>query len=158
MNSNPLPPVSIALTQLGIAHRLFRHTEPVHSLQEAAAARGQSPDQVVRSLLFRLGEGEYTMVLAAGPDQISWKALRRYLGRSRVTMAERDEVRRVTGYEIGAVAPFGMPTSIPVVLDERIFDQNEISIGSGERGVAVILSTADLIRGLNDPPSLNLTE
>ncbi|MEZ4638298.1 MAG: YbaK/EbsC family protein [Caldilineaceae bacterium] len=148
MTTHTAPPVSVALTQLGIAHRVFRHTGPVHSLAEAAAARGQIPAQVVRSLLFRLAEDEYVMVLASGPDQISWKALRRHLGRSRITMADRDEVRRVTGYEIGAVAPFGMPTPMPVLVDKRIPAQDEISMGSGERGVAVILATAELMRGL----------
>ena len=156
MTTNSTPPVSAALTQLGIAHRLFRHTEPVHSLEEAAAARGQIPAQVVRSLLFRLAENEYVMVLASGPDQVSWKALRRHLGRSRVTMAERDEVRRVTGYEIGTVSPFGMPTPMPVLVDERIPALDEVSIGSGERSVAVILETEDLLRGLREATLVEL--
>ncbi len=69
-------PVSLALTEMGIPHREFQHPNPVHSLEQAARERGQTPGQVIRSIVFRLGKGEYVMVLVAGPSQISWPDLR----------------------------------------------------------------------------------
>jgi Cys-tRNA(Pro) deacylase len=158
MTSKAPSPVSAALTTLDIPHRQFHHPGPVHSLEQAAAERGQTPDQVVRSLLFRVGEGAYVMVLMAGPTQVSWKALRQHLGQSRLTTADRDEVRRITGYEIGAVAPFAMPTPMPVLVDESVIAQDEISIGSGIRGTAVILRTEDLLRALDDVEIVLLRE
>ena len=143
-----LPPVSIALTTLHIPHRVFQHTGPVNSLEEAAHERGQQPEQIVRSILFRLGSDQYAMVLMAGPAQVSWKLLRQHFGQSRLTMASQDEVLAVTGYAIGAVAPFGLPKPIPVLIDESILAQAEVSIGSGVRGTAVILRTEDLVRAL----------
>lgn len=143
-----IPPVSAALTELGIPHRTFTHETPVHSLEQAAADRGQVPDQVVRSLLFRLGEGDFLMVLVAGPGQISWKTLRAHVGQSRLTLAGRDEVLRVTGYPIGAVAPFGMPQTMPILVDPSVTAHPEISLGSGARNTAVILASADLMRAL----------
>jgi len=101
------PPISIILQNLGIPHRVFRHEGPVTSLEQAARERGQRPGQVVRSILFRMSAGEYAMVLAAGPEQVSWKALRKVLGRSRITMAKEEEVLAVTGYHIGTVGPSG---------------------------------------------------
>lgn len=150
---NSASPVSTALDQLNIPHRVFVHPGPVNSLEQAAAERGQSPDQVVRSILFRLGKNEqgedqYAMALIAGPDQISWKALRRHFGQSRLTMATADEVLRITGYPIGAVSPFGMPTQLPVLIDESVIAQEEVSIGSGVRGTTVILRVADLLQAL----------
>jgi len=79
------PPVSLELEKLGIPHRVFHHAGEVTSLEQAARERGQRPEQVVRSILFRTGEDEYLMALVAGPAQISWKALRTYLDRSRLT-------------------------------------------------------------------------
>lgn len=155
MTSTP-PPVSLALTALHIPHRVFVHPGPVSSLEQAAAERGQTPEQVVRSLLFRLEEGRYVMVLAAGPGQISWAALRAHLGVSRLTTADPDEVQRVTGYPIGAVAPFGLPTPMPVIVDISVAEQREVSIGSGVRGTTVILTTADLLVGLGDAPVVAL--
>jgi Cys-tRNA(Pro) deacylase len=144
--------VAVALAALGIPYQVFRHVGPVHSLEHAAHERNQAPEQVVRSILFRTGEGQYTMVLVAGPQQISWPALRRFLGQSRLTMATAEEVLAVTGYQIGAVAPFGLPAPIPILLDESVLAQTEVSLGSGTRGVAIILRTADLQRALGDVP------
>jgi Cys-tRNA(Pro) deacylase len=143
---------------LGIPHRLFRHEEPVHSLEQAAAERGQTSAQVVRSLLFRIAAGSYLLVLVAGPSQVSWKALRQHVGQARLTTADRDEVRRVTGYEIGAVAPFGLPAPIPILVDSSLLSQSEISIGSGVRGIAVILRTEDLLRALGPVDVVALVE
>ena len=152
------PPVSLALTALNIPHRVFVHPEPVHSLEQAAAERGQKPEQVVRSLLFRQEEGRYLMVLAAGPAQISWAALRAHLGVSRLTTADRDEVVKVTGYPIGAVAPFGLPSPMPVLVDASVAEQTEVSIGSGVRGTAVILTTDDLLAGLGHVQVVSLRD
>ena len=144
------PPVAHALANHSIPHRLFRHTGPVHSLEQAAAERGQQPHQVVRSILFRLHEGVYAMVLMAGPSQVDWRALRRFVGQSRLTMASAEEVLTVTGYPIGAVAPFGVAQPLRVLVDESVLAQEEISIGSGVRGTTVIMQVADLMRALGD--------
>jgi Cys-tRNA(Pro)/Cys-tRNA(Cys) deacylase len=142
------PPVSRALTDASVPHRVFRHPGPVNSLEQAARERGQEPEQVVRSLVFRLAKGSYAMVLVAGPEQVSWRALRSYLGQSRLTMAKREEVLGVTGYEIGAVSPFGLPAPMRTLVDVGVLAQEEVSIGSGERGTTVILRTEDLMAAL----------
>lgn len=142
--------VTRELTARNIPHRIFRHPGHVTSLEQAARERGQRPEQVVRSLLFRLSEGEYIMVLVAGPQQVDWRALRRRLDRSRLTMADRDEVLDVTGYEPGAVSPFGLPSPIPVLVDESLLDEEELSLGSGMRGTAVLIQREDLLRALGD--------
>lgn len=152
-----IPPVSIALEKLGIPHRIFRHENPVTSLEQAASERGQRPGQVVRSILFRVGEDEFIMALVAGPAQILWKVLRKHLGRSRLTMATEDEVLEVTGYRVGTVGPFGLPRPLKVLIDAGVLKEEEVSIGSGMRNTAVILKSADLQRALGDSEVISLT-
>jgi prolyl-tRNA editing enzyme YbaK/EbsC (Cys-tRNA(Pro) deacylase) len=98
------------------------------------------------------------MVLMAGPQQISWTALRQYIGRSRLTMAKREEVLQVTGYELGAVAPFGLPQPMRVLADESVFVPDEVSIGSGIRGITVIIKSADLKQALGDVEIVQFSE
>ncbi len=141
-----LPPVSQKLTSLGIPHRVFRHTGQVTSLEQAAAERGQVPGQVVRSIVFRLGEGRFAIVLVAGAAQVSWPALRAHFGQSRLTMADADEVMRVTGYRVGTVSPIGLATPLPVLMDANVLTHEEFSLGSGERNVAIILKREDFLR------------
>jgi Cys-tRNA(Pro) deacylase len=143
-----ITPVSQALTDLSIPHRVFVHPGPVASLEQAAEERGQRPNQVIRSLLFRLGKGDYVMLLVAGPEQVSWPALRQYLGQSRLTTAKTEEVLQVTGYPIGGVAPFGLPQPLRILVDDSVLAEEELSIGSGVRGTTIILKSANLMRGL----------
>ncbi|MBN2499584.1 MAG: YbaK/EbsC family protein [Anaerolineales bacterium] len=143
-------PVSQALTKMGVAHREFRHPGPLRSLKQAAVERGQQPEQIVRSLLFRVSDGEHVMILVAGPEQLSWKRLRRYMGTSRLTMASPEEVFQVTGYPLGAVAPFGLPQPVKIVVDESVRTQSEISLGSGVRDTGIIMQVADLLTALGE--------
>src|SRR5215211_8099205 len=102
------PPASIALEKLDIPHRIFRHEKPVLSFEQAASDRNQRPEQIVRSILFQVRPEEFVMVLVAGREQVDWKKLRQFVGRSRVRMATEEEVLDVTGYRIGTVSPFGL--------------------------------------------------
>ena len=150
------PPASLALEKLGIPHAVFRHTGQVTSLEQAAQERGQKPEQVVRSILFRLGEGEFILALVAGPAQISWKKLRQHLGQSRLTMASEDEVLEVTGYRVGTVSPFGTARPLKVLIDPGVLNEEEISIGSGVRNTAIVLKSADLRRALHEAEVVQL--
>jgi len=150
-------PVTRELDAREVPYRLFSHPGPIHSLEQAARERGQRPDQVVRSLLFRLSTGEFVLVLAAGPAQVSWPALRTYLGVSRITTATKQEVIEHTGYESGAVSPFGLPgpssgtsNRIRILADESVFTDQEVSIGSGVRFSTVILHSSALRQVLGE--------
>ena len=154
---NNQPPISIALEKLAVPHGVFRHANPVTSLEQAASERGQRPGQVIRSILFRVGEGEFIMALVAGPARISWKVLRKHLGQSRLTMATEDEVLKITGYRVGTVGPFGLPRPLKVLIDAGVLKEEEVSIGSGMRGTAVILKSADLHRALGNSEVVSLT-
>ena len=137
-------PAAQALDLLGIPYRLFEHVHPPESFEEAASQRGQSPTQIVRSIVFRLAEGQFIMVLMAGPGQISWKRLRAALGITRISMASEAEVLAATGFVRGAVTPLGLPHPMRILADESVFLQAEVSIGSGVRGTAILLKPTDL--------------
>lgn len=145
MNKRETTPVTEALDAAGVAYKFFRHPAQVTSLEQAARERDQEPSQVIRSIVFRLAKNEFVMVLVAGPAQISWPALREYLGQSRLTTAEKSEVINATGYQTGAVSPLGLPRPMRLLVDKSVVQEGEISIGSGVRNTTVILKSADLL-------------
>ncbi|MCJ7678382.1 MAG: YbaK/EbsC family protein, partial [Anaerolineales bacterium] len=102
-------PVTRALEALEVPHQLYLHPAPVRSLEQAARERGLAPGQIVRSLVFRLEDGSFVMVLVAGPARVSWPRLRSHLRVSRLTTATPAEVLQVTGYAPGTVSPYGVP-------------------------------------------------
>ncbi len=152
------PPASLALDNIGIKHSVFLHEGSVTSFEQAASERGQRPAQVVRSLLFQIRPEEFLMVLVAGPDQVDWRKLRQLVGRSRVRMATENEVLAVTGYRVGTVSPFGRVRLVKVMIDTSVLKEEEISIGSGVRSKAILMSSADLQRALPDAEIVSLME
>src|SRR5215510_5554068 len=152
------PPASLALDSLGISHRIFLHERPVTSFEQAASDRNQRPEQIVRSILFQIRDGEFVMVLMAGPDQIDWKKLRQLVKRSRIRMATEEEVLEVTGYRVGTVSPFGLKNQVRVMIDASVLKEEEISIGSGIRNTAIIMKSADIQRALGDVEVVELSE
>jgi prolyl-tRNA editing enzyme YbaK/EbsC (Cys-tRNA(Pro) deacylase) len=151
-----VPPASLELESLGIPHRVFRHAGVITSLEQAAEERGQHPEQVVRSILFRLGHDRFIMVLARGAAQIPWKKLRQQLSQNRLTLATEEEVLRITGYAIGTVSPFGVHQPVPIYVDHQILAEDQISIGSGLANTGIVMRSQDLLRALRSPEFLDL--
>ena len=143
-------PVTCYLDERGIPYRFFRHPGVVHSIEQAAMERGQHPEQIIRSILFRLSRGGFVMVLVAGQKQVAWPALRKHLGTSRISMATEAEVLEITGYPLGAVSPFGTLHPLRILMDRGILAEEEISVGSGVRYTTVIMQRVDFMRALGE--------
>jgi prolyl-tRNA editing enzyme YbaK/EbsC (Cys-tRNA(Pro) deacylase) len=141
-------PVTTALDAWGVSYRLHLHQGPISSLEQAARERGLSPEQIIRSLLFRLENGEFVLVLMPGPGKISWPKLRRRLGVTRLTTADAEVVQAITGYPPGSVSPYGLHSAVRLLADLRLLRHTTVSIGAGIPDAGVILRTEDLLRTL----------
>lgn len=129
------------LRERGIAHRII-HPGHVTSVEEAAAACGVNPDQVVKTLVVRRGEDDYVLVLVPGDRSLSWPKLRALLGVNRISLPDADDALSVTGYARGTITPLGL--ALPVVADERIVGM-EITLGAGQRDTVVALAADAVI-------------
>jgi len=144
----PSTPVTRALETLEVPHQLHLHPAPVRSLEQAARERGLAPGQIVRSLVFRLEDGSFVMVLVAGPARVSWPRLRRHLHVSRLTTATPAEVLQVTGYAPGTVSPYGVLQALRLLADRSLLAYPTLSLGAGIAQAGVILGRDDLLRTL----------
>jgi Cys-tRNA(Pro) deacylase len=135
-----------AATGAGLDFTVTRHG-PVRSLEEAAAARGLQPHQVLKTLVVRLTADDYRFVLVPGGREIAWPKLRALLGVSRVSMPDARGARGVTGYERGTITPLGSTRAWPVVADAAI--AGTVSIGGGAHGVALTVTADNLLAALD---------
>jgi Cys-tRNA(Pro) deacylase len=135
-----------AAEALGLAHAVVRHG-PVGSLEEAAAARGVEPRQVVKTMVVRVSEGDHRFVLVPGDREIAWPKLRALVGVNRLSMPSAEAARDVTGYVRGTITPLGSTTALPVVADARL--EGTISLGGGAHGVSLTVDAAELVRALD---------
>jgi Cys-tRNA(Pro)/Cys-tRNA(Cys) deacylase len=132
-----------AADEAGLAYRVIRHG-PVRSLAEAAAARGVTPADVVKTLVVRRADDDFLFVLVPGDRAISWPKLRALLGVSRLSLPDAELARQATGYERGTITPFGSRRRWPVIADERLAGR-EITLGAGEHGVAIAGAADDVV-------------
>lgn len=119
----------------------------VRSLEEAAAAFGIAPRDLIKTLVVRKSEGEHVFVLVPGDRVFSWAKVRQLLGTNRISMPDAAAAKEVTGYERGTITPFGSLRAWPVVADATVAGRM-ISIGAGAHGVAATVHGDDVISAL----------
>ena len=137
-------PALEALRAAGIAYCVVV-TEPASSAEESATRQGIDLGRLVRTIVVRRGEDDYVFVLVPGGRRFDWPKLRVHLGVSRLSLPEADEAKAATGYERGAITPFGSARAWPVIADASIADLDSVAIGGGRRGVNVHLAPVDLV-------------
>lgn len=146
MNSEPAvdTPALLALRATGLEHRVVV-TVPARSPEESAELQGIVLSQLVRTIVVRRAADDYVFVLVPGGRRFDWPKLRAHLGTSRLSLPDADEALAVTGYERGAITPFGSTAAWPVIVDASVMDQGAVAIGGGRRGVNIHLRPADLV-------------
>ena len=137
-------PALRALRGARLAFEVVR-TRPANSAEESADLQGIELEQLLRTIVVRRGADDYVFVLVPGGRQIDWPKLRAHLGVSRLSLPDKDEARAATGYERGAITPFGAVRAWPVLVDASARALEQVAIGGGARGVNLRLAPADLI-------------
>ena len=137
-------PALRALAGSGLAYDVVR-TTPARSVEESAAAQEIPVGNLLRTIVVRRAADDYLFVLVPGGLQIDWPKLRGHLGVNRLSLPDQDEARKATGYERGAITPFGSSEQWPVVADASVARLDRVAIGGGARGVNLHLSARDLL-------------
>ena len=86
---------------------------------DAATALGCKVGAIVKSLLFRT-EKSFILCLVSGDKKCSLNKLKKILGEKDVSMANADQVKKITGYTIGGVSPIGHLTKVNILIDKNL--------------------------------------
>jgi Cys-tRNA(Pro) deacylase len=143
-SEGPVTPAIAALRAAGVPFRVMQ-TEIAHSAEESAALQGIALGSLLRSILVRRAADDYLFVLVPGGRRFDWPKLRAHLGTNRLSLPDAEEAKAETGYERGAITPFGARRAWPVIADASMMALELVAIGGGARGVNVHLAPADLV-------------
>ena len=141
-------PAIVAVEAAGLRHQVVR-TQPAGSAEESAELQGIPLGALLRTLVVRRGEDDYLFVLVPGGRRFDWPKLRAHLGVKRLSMPDAEEARAVTGYERGAITPFGAATASPVIADASVLEHETVAIGGGARGVNLHVGSRELVDHLH---------
>ena len=103
----------------GLADGLFEFEQSTKTAQQAADAMGCELGQIVKSLVFVVGDRP-VVALVAGDRRGDAAAISALLGGGKARFADADTVRAATGYAIGGVSPFDLPLELPVLADASL--------------------------------------
>ena len=104
--------------------------ETARTANDAATALDCKVGAIVKSLLFKAGE-DFVLCLVSGDKRCSLNKLKKILGEKDVSMANPDDVKRVTGYTIGGVSPIGHLTKLKIFLDNNLKRFSKIYAAAG---------------------------
>ncbi len=106
-----------AATAAGLAIEIREMPQSTRTAAEAAAACGTSVAQIVKSLIFQKAEsGEPVLILVSGRNRVDEKAMKGIVGEA-LKRIDADQVRALTGFAIGGVAPLGSLAPLATFMD-----------------------------------------
>ena len=120
---------------------------------------GYAMEDSANAILVRSKTGEEKFaacVLLANTRLDVNKVIRKKLGARKVSFADPEETRRITGMELGGVTPPGLPADLPLWVDARVMARPFVILGAGTRSAKVkigpdyflTLPQAEVVEGL----------
>jgi prolyl-tRNA editing enzyme YbaK/EbsC (Cys-tRNA(Pro) deacylase) len=128
------------LAARGLEIEVSELPDSTRTAAEAAAACGCDVGQIVKSLVFVVGE-EPTMVLCSGDRRVE-----QVDGRP----ATADEVREATGFAIGGVPPLGHDRELRTIVDESLRRFDRVWCAAGTPHAVFEARVDDLLAALPD--------
>ena len=127
-----------------MSHRVMVLEQSTATVDEAAAAHGVDPDQIGKTLSFKLDE-DPILIVVAGNAKIDNKKYKGVFSK-KAKMLSPDEALDFTGHEIGGVCPFGLKHPMAVYLDVSLKKFGEVIPAAGDRNASIRLTLDELER------------
>jgi len=136
--------VQAALAALGAETQVVELADSTRTAAEAAAAIGTTVAQIAKSLVF-LADGAPILVIASGVNRVDTRKVGAVVG-AKLTQANADDVKRLTGFPIGGVAPLAHATPPRVFLDRDLMQYADIWAAAGTPHAVFHTTPDELVR------------
>ena len=156
LNKEPVLRAEKSLKEFNPDLKVIELKQTARTANDAATALGCKVGAIVKSLLFKAGEN-FILCLVSGDKRCSLNKLKKILNEKDVSMANPEDVKRVTGYTIGGVSPTGHLTKIKIYIDENLKNFNSIFAAAGHPNAVFEIDFEDL-KGLTQGETKEITE
>ena len=132
-----------SLDERHVSYQVKYFEEPAHRADDAADLLGCQLGEIVKSLVFLMEGKDLLLVLVSGENRVDLKQLKAQTGKE-ISQAKPADVKRLTGYTVGSVPPFGIPGEFPVLIDEDLFNYPCVWAAAGSAHILIRLTPMDL--------------
>ena len=119
LNKEPVKRVEKSIKEFDSNLKIVCLEQTARTAQDAATAMGCNIGAIVKSLLFRVDDS-FVLCLVSGDKRCSINKLKKNLDKKDVSMANPDEVKKITGYTIGGVSPVGHLNKLKIYIDSSL--------------------------------------
>jgi len=124
-----------ALSHDKIEHEVIEH-KAVYTSEEAAKVRGTELKQGCKALLCK-GDKGFLQIVVSGNKEINFDKVKSFLKFKELVLADAEEVKKVSGVNIGSVPPFGNLFEVPVYIDNSVLGNEEIAFNAGSHNKSI---------------------
>ena len=147
-----------ALADAGLEDTVIELAETARSADDAASAVGCELGAIVKSLVFTIGR-RCVMALVAGDHRCLEENLpAAFFLDGDVGRPKAGEVKGITGFTIGGVAPIGLAHKLPIVVDRSLKRFDTVYAAAGHPHCVFSVAPAELARITEGIVSFNIAE
>jgi prolyl-tRNA editing enzyme YbaK/EbsC (Cys-tRNA(Pro) deacylase) len=129
---------------LGDAYEVLEFDAGTRTAADAAGAIGCTVAEIAKSLVFRAKQsGRPVLVVASGDNRVDEKKVAALIG-EKISRADADFVREMTGFAIGGVPPVGHAATPVTLIDEDLMKFTTIWAAAGTPNAVFQLKPAAL--------------
>jgi len=138
------------LVRQSVRYDVIPHAHTADSAHTAQAAHVPG-DRLAKSVLLE-DDGDYVLVVIPSTHRVDLGAVRRFLGRDLGLATEREIANLFGDCEPGAVPPLGPAFGLEAIVDERLWELDDVYFESGDHRGVVHVTGHDFQRLMADLP------
>ena len=113
--------------------------------QEVNEVINKAADGVLKGILLVDKEKKYYLACLTSDKKLNLQKVRELVGCSRLSFAVKKDIEEVLGYQLGAIPPLLLKTTIPILFDKIILKKVKVNISSGNPSAGIELDSKTLI-------------
>ena len=131
----------------GIQGEILNLDVATPTVESAAQAVGSKVEQIIKSILFVIDD-QPVLAIACGVSNINRRVIGELyrVGKKRVKLASPEKVLEISGYEVGAMPPFGHRQLLTTLIDPRVLELTEAYAGGGAENALIRLNPQEIKR------------
>ena len=148
LNKETVKRVQLSIKKFNSKLEVLVLSSTARTAKDAANSLNCEVGAIVKSLLFK-AEGSFLICLIAGDRRCSLNKLKKILQKKDVAMADADEVKNITGFSIGGVAPVAHTTKLNILIDKSLNRFKHIYAAAGHPNCVFKINYEELIKITN---------
>jgi len=135
------------LEEKGVSYQLLEH-RPVFTSEEAAKVRGTGLKQGAKAIIF-FADKKPILIVVNGDKHIDVKKFKQKYNIKDLRLLKSEEIKQLTGLEIGAIPPFGNIMNLPTYMDTEVMKNKEIVFNAGSHTRSIKMRSFDFVNLCN---------